>query len=391
MHPIPRRTVLMLPAAAMLGAAGCADTNLGEERARRAAKAKGDIVIGVPWPYGSPKGTYWSGVEMAWDEVNGAGGVLGRKLSLIKRDDKLSVTLGTNIAYEFCNDLDMVAVLGTLNSYIAVATAPVYENAGLLFMTPGASVSRLTTQGYKYVFRMIPGNRHVGELLADHARAKGYKRVLIYYVKNEYGLDLANAFEQRAYANGLEVGDRASYMAAAGDYRLAMQHWRDFYRFDAIFLAASLPEGAEIIQAIREVGIKQPVFGADGLDANDLIRLGGAAVEGTETTAFFHPSTPLDHVQKFKAAFEKRYQRLPDTPAAVGYDAVHLMADAIKRAGSTVPAKIGDALRKGTGWRGVTGMHRFDDKGDVRDKDVVIQVVRNGRFEYQAISGAKAA
>lgn len=380
----------MLPAA-LLGLPGCSDPDLTQERAARARRATGDIVVGVPWPYGSPKGTYWNGVEMAWNEIQAAGGVLGRKLALVKVDDKQSVTLATRIAYDFANNLDMVAVLGTLNSYIAVATAPVYENSGLLFVTPGASVTRLTTQGYKYVFRSIPNNRGVGELLADHARARGYKRVLIYYVKNEYGLDLANAFEQRAYANGIEVGDRVSYMAAAGDYRLAMQHWRDFYRFDAIFLAASLPEGAEIIQAIREIGIRQPVFGADGLDSADFIRLGGAAVEGTETTAFFHPSEPAEHVRKFNAAYQQRYQRAPDSPAAAGYDAVHLLADAIRRAGTTVPSKVAEALRQPPGWRGVTGTHRFDARGDVQDKAIVIQVVRKGQFEYQGTSASAKA
>lgn len=387
MAPISRRSLLALPAA-LLGLPGCGQRSPAAERAARAKEATGDIVVGVSWPLASAKGTYWNGVELARDQVNGAGGVLQRGLMLIPRDDKHSVTRGTVVAHEFANNLDMVAVLGTLNSYIAVATAPVYEDAGLVLLTQGSSVERLTTQGYKRIFRQIPSNGRVGELLAEHAAARKYRRVLVYYVKNEYGLDLANAFEQRAGEVGIEVADRVSYLAGASDFRLAMQHWKDFYNFDAIFVAASLPDGASIIEAIRQVGIRQPVFGADGLDSPDLARLGGAAVEGTEVTAFFHPNAPLPQVQAFRARYEQRFGKAPDSSAALGYDAVLLLADAIRRAKSTVPDEIAQALRDTRGWRGVTGLHNFDRRGNVTDKEIVMQVVRGGKFEYVLTSGS---
>lgn len=385
---ITRRSLLVLPAG-LLGLSGCGETTPAAERTARARRASGDIVVGASWPLSTAKGTYGNGVELARDEINAAGGVLARPLRLVLRDDKLSVTRGIAIAHEFAGNLDMVAVLGTLNSYIAVATAPVYEDAGLVMLTQGSSVERLTAKGYRRVFRMIPSNRRVGELLAEHAAARKYRRVLVYYVKNEYGLDLANAFEQRAGAVGVEVADRVSYLAGAGDYRLAMQHWKDFYNFDAIFLAASLPDGATILEAIRQVGIRQPVFGADGLDSPDLARLAGPAAEGTEVISFFHPAAPLDHVQAFKARYEQRFRQLPDSSAALGYDGVMLLADAIRRAGSTVPDAIAKALRATRGWRGVSGMHNFDEHGNVPDKEIVIQAVRDGRFAYVLTSGAK--
>jgi branched-chain amino acid transport system substrate-binding protein len=360
----------------------CSDTDLAAQRATRAAKATGDVVVGVAWPFSTAKGRLWEGVAMAQDEINASGGVLGRKLVLIKEDDQLSVTKGTVIAHKFAANLDMVAVIGTLNSYIAVSTAPVYEFADMVMLTQGSSVVRLTTQGYKKVFRMIPSNRHVGEMLADYAKTKKYKQVLVYYVKNEYGLDLANAFEQRASLIGVEVVDRVSYLAGAGDYKLAMQHWKDFYKFDAIFLGGSLPEGAQIIKAAREIGIKVPIFAGDGLDSPDLIRLGGDAVEGVEVTSFFHPNSPTPAVHVFNEKFFKRYDKLPDTSAALGYDAVMLLVQAMVNGKSTVPADIAAELRKLKGWQGVTGEHGFDHAGNVLGKPVVMQVVKNGQFEF---------
>lgn len=380
---MPRKCAL-LPAllAALSLLVGCTDEDLAAKRMARAATATGDIIVGVSWPFSTPKGALWEGAELAQDEINNSGGILGRKLVMIKEDDKLSVTKGTAIAYKFADNLDMVAVIGTLNSYIAVTTAPVYEFAGMVMLTQGSSVVRLTSQGYKKVFRMIPSNRDVGARLADYARSKHYRRTLIYYVKNEYGLDLANAFERRATEIGLEVTDRVSYLTGAADYKLAMQHWKDFYSFDAIFLAGSLPEGAQIIRAAREIGIKVPIFSGDGLDSPDLIRLGGTAVEGTTVVSFFHPGAPEPSVLEFDKRFRRRFNRLPDTTAALGYDAVKLLAHAMTKAGTTVPEKVAQELHNTKGWQGVTGTHSFDDAGNVLDKPIVIQVVKNGQFAY---------
>lgn len=363
--------------------AACGEVDVAAERAERARQGTGDVVIGVAWPFATAKGTLAEGIALAQEEVNAAGGVLGRKLVVVKEDDALSVTKGIAIAHEFANNPEVVAVIGTLNSYISVSTAPVYEFARLLFLSQGSSANRLTNQGYDYFFRMIPSNRDVGEMLARHAGLRNYRRVLIYYVKNEYGLDLANAFEQRAGEFGVEVVDRVSYLAGAADYKLAMQHWRDFYTFDAIFIAGSLPEGAQIIRAAREIGIEVPIFGGDGLDSLDLIRLGGEAVEGTEVISFFHPDEPQGMVAEFNAKFRARFDnRTPDTSAALGYDAIKLLADTMNRAGTTEPARVAEALRTTTGWRGVTGEHNFDQAGNVKGKPIVIQVVKDGKFEY---------
>jgi branched-chain amino acid transport system substrate-binding protein len=232
---------------------------------------------------------------------------------------------------------------------------------------------------------MIPGNRDVGEKLANYAKLKNYKHVLIYYVKNEYGLDLANAFEQGATAIGVEVTDRVSYQKGAGNYKSAMQHWKDFYSFNAIFLVASLPEGADIIRAAREAGIKVPIFAADGLDSQELIQRGGQDVEGTEVTSFFNPNVTTPAVNDFKDKFVKRYNKLPDTSAALGYDAVRLLAHAMTRAKTTAPKKVAMALHNLRGWSGVTRTHGFDDAGNALDKLIVMQVVKNGKFEYSTI------
>lgn len=150
---------------------------------------------------------------------------------------------------------------------------------------------------------------------------------------------------------------------------------------DAICIAGETPKAAIIISQARELGIKVPFLGGDGLASSELWKIGGPAAEGTYVISYFHPSDQRPEVVRFKADFQKRYGRDPDVWAAQSYDALKVLAHAIAQAGSTDPAKIADALHQVKDWPGVTGPHTFDEKGDVVGKKAVITVVKNAAFE----------
>lgn len=369
----------------------CGQSDPATERAEQAATATGPIVVGVAWPLSTAKGTLANGVKMAVNDINNHGGVLGRKIKVIMKDDKLSVSKGLIIAQQFANNPNMIAVIGHLNSYISIPASAVYQFAGLVMISPGSSGQRLTHQGFNLVFRTIPNDKSQGRQLAEYAAKRHYKKVIIYYIKNAYGLDLANYFEKRAEALGIDVVDRRSYDKASRNYRQVLQDWQSLYNFDAIFLAGSLPESADIIREMRSVGIKVPVFGGAGLDSTQLIKLGGKPVEGTVVTSFFAPDAPNPMVRKFDAGYEARYGELPDSSAAGGYDAINLLAYAITKAHSTVPAKIAYVLHHTVGWVGVTGVHTFNKNGDVVNKKIVLKIVRNGKFHYLPMKDVRPA
>lgn len=375
------RTIFVL-ALCLLGLAACEQTNPATQRAERAAHAKGDIVIGMAWPFNTSKKTLGNGVAMAVDEINAAGGVLGRKIKIIKRNDRLSVSKGLMIAQEFANNPNMVAVIGHLNSYISIPASATYQSAGLLMISPGSSGMRLTHQGFNLVFRTMQNDKNQGEQLADYAQSQDYHNVIIYYIDNAYGLDLANYFEQHASDLGINIVDRRSYDKSSHHYRHVLEDWKSLYSFDAIFLAGSLPESSQIIREMRRVGIKVPVFGGLGLDSPQLIQLGGSAVEGTVVASSFSPGMPGPKVPKFDREYLARFGKLPDSSAAGGYDTVDLLAYAMRKAGTTVPAKMAAVLHKTRGWVGVTGRYTFDANGDVVHKPMVFKIVKNGRFQY---------
>lgn len=366
----------------MLSLVACAPAdNPRQARAQRAQNATGDIVIGAAWAWDSAKGQLWDGIALAVDEINARGGVLHRRIRVIKEDDESSLAKGRKIAQQFAETPDMVAVIGHQNSYVALPAAATYQAAGLVYLTPGASSYQLHDQGYDLVFRTAPSNRSMGIQMASYMAQQGYRRVAIFYVKAKASQDMANYFEQHAKDLGLTVVDRRSFAKGAQDFSSTIQNWNDLYRFDALFLAGSMPEGAAFVAQARKMGFTAPIISGDGLDTAQFITAAGAAAEGVVLPeTFVHdPSRPA--YSRFHALFTQKYKTQPRTNHARGYDAVHLIAQAIQQANSTSPEQIAKALHATRGWHGATGEFSFDDKGDIPDKPIGLKVVRGGQFE----------
>jgi branched-chain amino acid transport system substrate-binding protein len=362
--------------------AGCNDNSLKDKRAKLATKAQGDIQIGFVW---SEKKGLWSGVEkgveFAAEQINAAGGINGRKLKIIKKYDHHSVNEGIKIAHEFANNLKINLVIGPFYSYIAIPSSSVYEFAGVLMLTPGSTTSRLTHQGFSHIFRMVPNNTQMGQVLARYAKKRGYKKVMILYTREEYGGDLANAFEKEAQAQGIQVENRISYLDEGKTVYNILQNWHQFYKFDAIFLAGFLPQTAHIIKYARSIGIKQPIFGADDMTGKELIDIAGKSAEGAVGVLFFKLDAKRPIVKKFIQAYKKKYGVLPNEMDALGYDAVLLLSDAIAKTGTDNAEQVAKYLRSLKNWQGVTGKLSFDKKGDMVNTDnLVLEAVHNGRF-----------
>lgn len=350
-------------------------------RAKRAAAANGDIVIGVVWPWGGAKGSLWQGIELAVEEINANGGVLQRKLRIVKEDDESSLAKGRLIAQRFAENPDMVAVIGHLNSYIAMPASAIYQSAGLVYLTPGASSYQLNSQGHDLAFRSIQSNRSEGIQTAEYMAAQGYQRVAIYYVKDKNSQDMANYFEQRARELGLTIVDRRPYLQGSQDFSGIIQNWKDLYQFDALFLAANVPEGVNFIIQARKMGLSVPIIGGGGLDTHQLMETAGTAAEGVIVPEVFVHDDNWPAYRHFSEIFTKKYHQPAHTQAALGYDAVHLLAQAIRQANSSVPDKIAQALHDTKKWPGASGEFTFDDKGDIPGKKIGMKVVRGGKFE----------
>ena len=186
--------------------------------------------------------------------------------------------------------------------------------------------------------------------------------------------------------NRIDILDRLNYdsLSSADLFQKDLRYWKENYNFEAIFLAGVNPQVALFIKEARGLGIMVPIVGGDGLDSPELIQIAGKSADNTFIGSVFNPERPDKKTAAFVEAFRRNLRTMPDAAAAQGYDAVQVIAQAIKKAGSTVPQEIADALRATKNWEGVTGIHTFGEKGDVVDKDIYIKVVRDGIFQYES-------
>ena len=355
-------------------------------RAKKAAAARGEIVIGAAghWEMDTDRAML-RGIEMAAAEINAAGGVMGRPVKIVPVNDEWSLEKGRRVAEQLADRADVVAVIGHTTSAISIPTSVIYQYAGVLMLSPEATSPKLTSQGYRLVFRTIPSDTSIGAEMARYAHQRGYRNVGIYYLQDEYGRGIANAFEHQAAELGIHIFDRHSYENTAGEGTFAehFDMWVRNFSFDAVFVAGLHPQASLVIKQARKSGIRVPILCGESMDTDDVLSVAGKAAEGTVIAATFNDRNPVPEVQRFREDYLRRYGTgYIDSAAANGYDAVKVLTHAMTLARSTVPDRVADALRSVRGWQGVTGSHTFDDNGDVIDKTIWKKTIRDGRFIY---------
>jgi branched-chain amino acid transport system substrate-binding protein len=375
----------LLPIAVVVHLSGCARRPpVADERARL-AQASNEVTVAVVFPWERiPNMRYGDGLQMAVDEVNASGGIAGRPLRLKKYDDQGSVDEGVLIAQQIAGDPKVMGVIGHLQSYVTAPAAAIYEAAGLVMIAPMATDPALTGNGYRRVFRATYTDVDTGERVAEFM-GRQFRRVAICYVRNMYGRGLANAFERRANELGVVIADRQSYdpgeRVTGRSFSMMIDDWKTL-ELDAVFLAGEVPPAALFVAEARRQGLTVPIIGGDALSRTDLMTIAGRASEGVVVTTFFHPDQPRPQVQEFRRRFEARHRVTPDAAAAIGYDVVHVLAQAMRRAGSAHPDLVARSLRGGPVYEGVTGRFQFDEEGAAVGKNPVMMKVEGGRFVF---------
>jgi branched-chain amino acid transport system substrate-binding protein len=372
---------IILSVLAVLSSMACTfNENLEKVRAERAEKAKGDIVIAMVWSQPSGATLFDEGVMMAVEEINAQGGIFGRKMrmeihSAVPEEEEQEV------ARTIAADPNVVAVIGHPISDTAIPVSVTYQKTGLLFISAGATSPRLTSHGFPYVFRNIPSDIETGRALAQFSVAKGFAKMIVIDDEREYGKTLANIFVENAARAGIEIRLRKSYYPWQTDFSFMIDDIKD-RGGDAIFLGGELPQAAEVIKQARAMGVKIPFIGGDGLDQPVLWEVAGSAAEGTIVSAVFDPYDSDPNTKIFAKNFQARYGVVPDTWAALGYDAVCVLDEAFRRAKSTVPLVVASFLRFIEDRHSVMGRYSFTRNGDITGKSFFFKVVRNRKFEY---------
>ena len=340
-----------------------------------------EIVIGVAWPFATNNNLFNEGIDLAVREINDKGGINGKELKLLKEDDGSEVVRGIIIARSFTENKSVRAVVGHRNSFVSIPASVIYEQAGLVMLSPASTAPQLTRNEYQYIFRIIPSDHEITRQLAGYLAQQGYRRMVIYYTADSYGAGLANSFESEANAQGITIVDRVFYYAGLEDLRHLHKRWQAF-GYDGVFIAGSVSEGASFIRDAGQAGINGPFFGGNALDSPLLAEIGGQAAEGTVISSVFNPGSNRPEVKKFVADFLREYEQMPNSYAALGYDAVKMLAAAMEKAAGTNRSAVAEELRNLGSWPGVTGIHELNETGDNLGDLVVLKKLAQGKFEH---------
>ncbi len=349
--------------------------------------AADNIRIGVASPYTGELAAYGdnikAGVSLKLKEINDAGGINGRKVELVWGDDLCAPKEAGTVASKFAADKSIVAVIGHLCSSATLAAMPIYQRIGMPTISPTSTNPTIGDVGKGWFFRNCYTDEFQGKYLASHVVPKllGKDSVAIFYENNDYAIGLKDSFMEGAKASGVKVTGTEAYVAKTTDFTPQLTKLlRD--KPGTIFLCGYHPEGALIAGQARKLGFKGPLFGADGIDNEDYIKLGGKATENTYCTVPFLAASAGPAGKEFAKRFTAKYGRDVDWMSANAYDCLGILAQVISKSGPD-RTKIRDGLAainsEKNGYQGITGLTYFDAKGDCA-KPAFVKLVKDGKF-----------
>ncbi len=323
-----------------------------------------------------------NGVQLAIDDANAANieiGGMKAKFELVAEDDEANPTKATTVAQKLA-DAKVAAVVGHFNSGASIPASKIYSDAGIPQISPSSTNPKYTQQGFKTTFRVVAHDDQQGPTLARFAaKTLQAKSVAVIDDSTAYGQGLADAFENTAKTLGIKVLAREHTTDKDTDFRAILTKIKGT-KPDLVMFGGIDPQAAPMIRQMKELGIKAKFIGGDGMQTPNFIKIAGDASDGAMASI---PGLPKEQMpggnaflEKYKAKFEKEVELF----APMGYDAVMVFIDAMKRAGSADPKKFLPEVGK-TDYQGVIGPIAFDDKGDLKNGPITIYVVKGGKWE----------
>ncbi len=344
-----------------------------------------EIVIGGYGALTGSTATYGQsakkGIEMAVQEVNQKGGLLGKKIRLVMEDDQGKPEEAQTVVSRLINRDRVVSIIGENASSRSLAGAPICQQARIPMVTPSSTNPKVTEVG-DYIFRVCFIDPFQGKVMAKFAaNSLKVKQVAILRdIKNDYSVGLAEVFTKSfEEAGGTIVADE-SYSEGDSDFSAQLTSIKQ-KKPEAIFLPGYYTEVGLIARQARQLGIHVPLLGGDGWESPKLWEIGGEALNDCYYSNHYSLEDPAPAVRNFVRAFKARYEEVPDAVAALSYDAATILFYAIQKANSVEPQKIRDALAAVRSYGGVTGQITIDEKRNAVKPAVVLRV-KNGKLEF---------
>jgi branched-chain amino acid transport system substrate-binding protein len=325
-----------------------------------------------------------NGIQLAFDEINAAGGVNGKKLEMIFEDDQGTPEKAKTVISKLVNQDKVVAVLGEVASSNSLAAAPVAQEAKIPMITPSSTNPKVTEVG-DYISRVCFIDPFQGSVMAKFAAntLKAKTAAILGDNSSDYSKGLTQFFEEEFKRLGGTIITKQTYAQRDQDFKAQLTQMRD-QKPDVIYIPGYYGEVGIIAKQARELGMTQPLLGGDGWDSPELWKLGGASLKPAYISNHYSADNPAPEIQNFVKAYQAKFNVAPDSLAALAYDSAKVLADALKRAGGTDSAKLKDAINATKDFKGVTGTITLDANRNAVKSAVVLSLNPSAsKFEFQ--------
>ncbi len=371
--PLSRRNFVVSTLTSALLLAGCAQKQDNLKIGEFASLTGKEAAFGQS----SHKGT-----QLAIEEANATGGVLGKKIELVTEDNQSKAGESATVVKKMISRDKVVAILGEVASSRSLEAAPICQAAKIPQISPSSTNPAVTETG-DYIFRVCFIDPFQGVVMAKFAKntLKVRKVAVLTSVSSAYSVGLAKYFKERFAVDGGTIAIEQKYSEGDKDFKAQLTAVKAA-GIEGIFVPGYYTEAALICKQAKDLGLQVPVFGGDGWEAPQLIEIGGAAMEGTYFSTHYSAENKTPAITAFLEKFKQRFnQETPDAMAALGYDSALVLIDAIKRAGTTESAKLREAIATTKGYTGVTGTTTLDAQRNA-NKAAVVVAVKGGKFTF---------
>lgn len=382
MKKVNKRLVMLFIMMFMLTiAAGCGGAKTGDKS--DTGKEAAVIPVGINVELSGAVASYGTnaanGAELAIEEINKAGGVLGKQLKPLKRDCQSKADEALSISAALIDE-KIVAQIGPLTSGNVAGSTPIMMSKKVPLIAPAATavnvtVDEKTGKTKDYIFRVCFLDSDQGKRMADFAITdlKAKNAAIFGSTSDDYAKGLAQYFKEEFTAKGGKIVSEEGFVNGDKDFKAALTKIKG-KNPDFIYVPGYYTEVAVLIKQARDLNITAPIGGGDGWDSPDMVKVAGAAaLNKTFFTNHYSVEDPDPAIQAFVKAYKAKYNKVPDSFAALGYDSAKLLAQAIKDAGAADPVKVKDALAKIKDFKAITGTMSINAQHNPVKKIVVIE------------------
>jgi branched-chain amino acid transport system substrate-binding protein len=325
----------------------------------------------------------YNGIKMAVAEINASGGVDGRMIKIYLEDDEGRPERAKFVVEKLISEEKVNVIIGEVASANSLAGGRIAQEAKIPMITPASSNPKVTEVG-NYIFRACFIDPFQGEAMAKFSfnELRNKRVAILSDVSSDYAKGLNETFSRTFTKLGGKIITKQLYAQRDSDFRAQLTEIRKL-KPDAIYLSSYYAEVGVIAKQVRELKLNVPLLGGDGWDSPEIWNIGGKALNNSYITNHFALDNPNEKVQQFAGNYESKFYAKPESLAALGYDTIYLLANAVRRAKSTDGEQLRDAIAQTKNFSGVTGnININEDRNAVKPVVILKLNAQNNQFIY---------